>query len=259
MTLRIASLVPSLTELVVALGLVDALVARTGFCIHPADVLRAVPKVGGTKDVNLAKLERLAPTHLLVNIDENRRETVDAIAAWARPPQIIVTHPLDPEDNLALVAQLVAQFGAQPGVREQAAALTEALRTELALTVPAGRTPQRVLYLIWREPWMTVARDTYIARMLARIGWQTEPALLGGESGAARYPALTGTEPGLADVQQVLLSSEPYRFGADHVAEAQRLCPNARVRLVDGELLSWYGPRAVPGLRYLRELAAGAG
>ena len=75
-------------------------------------------------------------------------------------------------------------------------------------------------------------------------------------AGAARYPALRGDEPWLAGVQQVLLSSEPYRFDASHVDEAQRLCPKARVRLVDGELLSWYGPRAAAGLRYLRALAA---
>jgi ABC-type Fe3+-hydroxamate transport system substrate-binding protein len=255
MTVRIASLVPSLTELVVALGLGDVLVARTGFCIHPAQALRAVPKVGGTKDVNLAKLERLAPTHVLVNVDENRRETVDALAAWAQPPQVIVTHPLDPEDNLALIDQLVAHFGALPGVRERAAALTGTLAAELAQTRPEGRAPQRVLYLIWREPWMTVARDTYIARMLARIGWHTFPAVTGGASGAARYPGLRGDEPWLADVEQVLLSSEPYRFDASHLAEVQRLCPNARARLIDGEMLSWYGPRAVPGLRYLRALA----
>ena len=257
MTLRIASLVPSVTELVVALGLGEALVARTGFCIHPADALRRVPKVGGTKDVNLAKLERLAPTHVLVNIDENRRETVEAIRAWAHPPQVVVTHPVDPEDNLALIDQLVAPFGLHPGVPERAAALAAALLAELAQTRPEGRAPQQVLYLIWREPWMTVARDTYIARMLARIGWHTLPAASGGPTGAARYPALRGDEPWLAEVQQVLLSSEPYRFDASHLAEAQRLCPNAQARLVDGEMLSWYGPRAVPGLRYLRALAAG--
>jgi ABC-type Fe3+-hydroxamate transport system substrate-binding protein len=256
---RIASLVPSVTELVVALGLADALVARTGFCIHPAAALRRVPKVGGTKDVNLAKLERLAPTHVLVNVDENRRETVEAIRAWARPPQLVVTHPLAPQDNLALIAQLVDHFGAQPGVRSQAVALADALRAELACTRPDGRVPQQVLYLIWRDPWMTVARDTYIASMLARIGWHTLPEVTGGPSGAARYPTLTGDEPWLADVQQVLLSSEPYRFGAEHLAEARRLCPNARAALVDGEMLSWYGPRAVAGLRYLRELAAGTG
>ncbi len=256
--LRIASLVPSLTELLVELGLLGALVARTGFCIHPAALLRDVPKIGGTKDVNLAKLQRLAPTHVLVNIDENRRDTIAAIQAWPNPPQIVVTHPLRPEDNLALIQQMVEHFGAVPTVRERASALTQALRHELDLTRPEARAPQRVLYLIWRDPWMTVARDTYLAAMLARVGWLTLPDVLGGASGAARYPALLGHEPWLADVQQVLLSSEPYSFNERHLAEARMLCPNAQARLVDGELLSWYGARAVPGLRYLREIAAAA-
>ena len=256
MTPRIASLVPSLTELVIELGLRECLVARTGFCIHPAEALRDVPKVGGTKDVNRAKLQGLAPTHVLVNVDENRRETVEAIRAWANPPQIVVTHPNGPEDNLVLVAQMVAHFGAQPGVAARAAALTQALQRELALTQPGGRPSRAVLYLIWRDPWMTVARDTSLSRMVARIGWHTLPDALGGASGAARYPSVRGTEPWLADVQQVLLSSEPYRFTDAHLIEARRLCPNASARLVDGEMLSWYGPRALPGLRYLREIAA---
>ncbi len=98
---RIASLVPSLTELIVALGLREQLVARTGYCIHPAAELADVPKVGGTKDVNLARLRRLAPTHVLVNVDENRAETVEALREFV--PHIVVTHPCAPEDNLALV------------------------------------------------------------------------------------------------------------------------------------------------------------
>ncbi len=257
---RIASLVPSLTELVVALGLGAQLVARTGFCVHPADAVLGVPKVGGTKDVNLAKLRGLRPTHVLVNVDENRRETVDAIRAWPaeQAPQIVVTHPLGPEDNVALVAQLAACFGDVAGVPERAADLTRALQDELVQTRTRDWPEQRVLYLIWREPWMTVARDTYLSNMLARVNMKTWPEVVGGDSGAARYPALTGTEPWLAQVQQVLLSSEPYAFGTQHVDEARRLCPNAQVRLVDGEMLSWFGARAVPGLRYLRELAAAA-
>ena len=260
---RIASLVPSLTELLFELGLGPWVVARTGFCIHPRDAVAALPKVGGTKDVNLAKLRRLAPTHVLVNIDENRRETVDAIRAWAAAdgppaPQIVVTHPLGPDDNLALVDQLLDHFGALEGVAERAVRLRAALRAELEQTRPDGRPLQRVLYLIWRDPWMTVARDTYIARMLARVNWQTLPELDGGSSGAARYPTLRGDEAWLAQIDQVLLSSEPYAFGAAHLDEARALCPNARVRLVDGEMLSWYGARAVPGLRYLRQIAESA-
>ena len=251
---RIASLVPSLTELLVALGLRDHLVARTGFCVHPREALLEVPKVGGTKDVNVAKLQALAPTHVLVNVDENRAETVEAIRAWPDAPQIIVTHPLAPADNLRLFDQMAEAFGAVPGVRERVAALRQELARELA--VQHAGPPRRVLYLIWREPWMTVARDTYISQLLARVGWHTLPDVQGGPQGAARYPVVVADAPWLADVQEVLLSSEPYRFGPQHIAEAQALCPQARVRLVDGELLSWYGPRAAEGLRYARELTA---
>jgi ABC-type Fe3+-hydroxamate transport system substrate-binding protein len=255
---RIASLVPSLTELLIALGLRRHVVARTGFCVHPADAVRDIPKVGGTKDVNLDKLRRLAPTHVLVNVDENRLDTVEALRGWpaGERPQLIVTHPVSPEDNFALLDQMVAAFGEVEGVRERAGACRAELLHELALTAPAQHVAQSVLYLIWREPWMTVARDTYISRMLARVAWHTLPDVVGGAEGAARYPVVRGDEPWLRDVQQVLLSSEPYAFGPPHVEAAQALCPAARVRLVDGELLSWYGVRAAAGLRYLRTLAA---
>jgi ABC-type Fe3+-hydroxamate transport system substrate-binding protein len=253
---RIASLVPSLTELVFALGLGERLVARTGFCIHPKEQVAGVAKVGGTKDVRLDRLRRLAPTHVLVNVDENRRETIDAIRAWGgAAPEIVVTHPLAPADNLALVEQLAATFAAEPGVAGRAAALSAELVAELAVTTPAGRPGRRVLYLIWHRPWMTVARDTYLAQMLACVGWQTLPDVNGGYAGAARYPALGGNEPWLADVDDVLLSSEPFAFGEQHAHAAQVMCPRARVRRVDGELLGWYGVRAVAGLRYLRALA----
>ena len=251
---RIASLVPSLTDLVVALGLGEHLVARTGYCIHPAAALRAVPKVGGTKNVNLAKLRRLAPTHVLVNVDENRSDTVAALREFV--PEAIVTHPCAPEDNLALIEQLRAAFGGVHGVDARAAALRHEIELELAATKPAGREATQVLYLIWREPWMTVARDTYISRMLARVHWLSQPNAQGGATGAARYPVLHGEEPWLRGVERVLLSSEPYRFDAGHLSAAQALCPQAKVQLVDGELLSWYGPRAAAGLRYLRTLAS---
>jgi hypothetical protein len=252
--IRIASLVPSLTELVVELGLESFLVARTGFCIHPAPALRRVPKVGGTKDVNLAKLRQLAPTHVLVNVDENRHDIVPALQAMGA--EVVVTHPNGPEDNHSLIDQLVQAFGHPPGVAERGARLQQLLCDELAHSRAFASAPQEVLYLIWRGPWMTVARDTYISRMLATVGWCTLPGVDGGAHGAARYPVVRGDEPWLRSVQRVLLSSEPFRFDDAHLREAQALCPQATVQRVDGELVSWYGPRAVPGLRYLRELAA---
>jgi ABC-type Fe3+-hydroxamate transport system substrate-binding protein len=252
--LRIASLVPSITELLVALGLQHRLVARTGFCVHPRDAVQNIPKVGGTKDVDLDRLRRLAPTHVVVNVDENRAETAAALRGFV--PHVLVTHPCAPQDNLALFEQMAQAFAAEPGVAGRAAALAAPLRAELGAVGSRPWPPRRVLYLIWRGPWMTVARDTYISRLLALVNWHTWPDCDGGPSGAARYPVVDAGEAGQQPLQEVLLSSEPYRFGPQHVAEAQALCPGARVRLVDGELLSWYGPRATQGLRYLQQLAA---
>src|SRR5436305_9972900 len=87
---RIACLVPSLTELLFALDLGAQVVARTGFCIHPRDAVRRVPKIGGTKDPDLVALRALAPTHLIVNVDENRREVVEEAARFV--PHVVVTH-----------------------------------------------------------------------------------------------------------------------------------------------------------------------
>ena len=109
---RIASLVPSLTELLFALGLGACVVARTGFCVRP-DAARRVPKVGGTKDPDLARLAALAPTHLVVNVDENRRE--DVAAAGEFVPHVIVTHPMGPRRQPA--AARAAGRGLRPRAR----------------------------------------------------------------------------------------------------------------------------------------------
>ena len=150
--LRLASLVPSLTELAVDLGLGASLVARTGYCVHPAAALSAVPKVGGTKDVNLAKLQRLRPTHVLVNPDENRLDTVEAMRAWPAPPKVVVAHPNAPHDNLALIELFVREFDAHVALRDRAQALSRALRQELEQTHALVQRPQHVLYQIWRDP-----------------------------------------------------------------------------------------------------------
>jgi ABC-type Fe3+-hydroxamate transport system substrate-binding protein len=245
---RIVSLVPSLTELVCALGLAERLVGRTGFCIHPWETVRRIPKVGGTKDVDLAKVRALAPTHVLLNVDENRRETAAALGEFVE--HLIVTHPLRPSDNLALYRLLGAIFG----VPARAQALCAEFEAALARLSRPVADPADVLYLVWREPWMTVAPDTYIARTLELVGWRTLPRVSG-----ERYPTI---EPAAyaGAVDRVLLSSEPFHFKESHIPEVQALIPGATVTLIDGEMTSWYGNRAIAGLRYLGAYArAGAG
>ncbi len=241
---RIVSLVPSITELLCDLGLAHWLVGRTGFCIHPADTVCAIPKVGGTKDVNLDKIRKLAPTHLIVNIDENEKPTVDALAQFI--PHVIVTHPLAPRDNLALYRLMGGIFHA----KEQAEALCAAFEREYALLAASTKgSSQTLLYCIWKDPWMTVSSDTYIARMMAEIGWRCWSA----PQPSARYPVFAWSDELVRSIDGVLLSSEPYRFTGTHVDALEKQIGKP-VQLLDGEMMSWYGSRAIAGLRYLRTL-----
>lgn len=191
--------------------------------------------------MDLAKVRALAPTHVILNIDENTRETADALAQFI--PNLLVTHPLAPEDNLALYRQIGGAFGKN----REAEALCARFESALAKVGKQAFPERKVLYLIWKDPWMTVSQDTYISRTLALFGLRTVP-----EAATERYPKLADLEFPEADL--VLVSSEPYRFTEKHLPEIERLSGRP-ARLIDGEMTSWYGPRAIAGLRYLSDHA----
>jgi ABC-type Fe3+-hydroxamate transport system substrate-binding protein len=244
--IRIASLVPSLTELLFDLELDGSIVARTGFCIHPKDKVRQVKKVGGTKSVDIAALLAARPSHVVANVDENRRETIAALQQHV--PTIVVTHPLVPDDNVALFLE----FGRLFDRHDRAAALAAEFRSawiQLAAAV-TDRPLVSVLYLIWKDPWFTISRPTYISAMLAAAGLSTLPI-----DSDTRYPVISNEDPAWRNAQIILLSSEPYSFRQKHIDELSRSVGQRKpCLLVDGERLSWYGSRAIAGLRYLREL-----
>jgi ABC-type Fe3+-hydroxamate transport system substrate-binding protein len=243
---RIVSLVPSITELLFSLGLGPQVVGCTSYCIHPSDALRRVQAVGGTKTVELDRVRDLAPTHAIVNVDENTRETFDSLKTFV--PEVVVTHPKGPSDNVGLYRLIGAIFSRETEATRLVARFENALaRVTDAVT---GMPRRRVLYLIWRRPWMTVSPDTYIARMLAVAGWTTVP-----RETTARYPVVDGSDMEALDIDLCLLSSEPYPFRDTHLQEVRTLVGRAEVRLADGEMLSWYGSRAISGLDYLAQLA----
>ena len=200
--------------------------------------------MGGTKSVNLKKIRGLAPTHVIVNVDENTKETADALAEFV--PNLIVTHPLAPLDNLALYRLMGNHFN----VQVQAEALCERFSSVFEIISKKSFQKRNVLYLIWKDPWMTVSRDTYVSRTLALFGLQTLP-----ESAGARYPKSSLEESWLQDAELVLLSSEPYRFQRKHLDEIKNTL-NKPALLIDGEMTCWYGSRAIRGLRYLADFAA---
>jgi len=246
---RIVSLVPSLTELLFDLGLGDQVVGRTAFCIHPAGRVRAAKSVGGTKTVRLEKLRRLEPTHVLVNVDETPRALAQELAAegWT----VVVTHPIEVADNLPLYRLIGGLFDR---VREAEELCRRFEDAHAALQQAAAAQPaQRVLYLIWKDPWMTVSRDTYVSRMLALAGLHTLPAV-----SEARYPVIALDEALLEACEQILFATEPFPFGERHLDQfrARRPAHADKARLIDGEMVSWYGSRAIAGLAYLARFIA---
>jgi ABC-type Fe3+-hydroxamate transport system substrate-binding protein len=252
-------LVPSITELFFALGLGEHMVGRTGFCVHPRAGVKRVPKVGGTKDFDLEKIRALAPTHLVVNVDENPKERVEAAARFV--PHVIVTHPMGPRDNPPLYRLLGAIFAREQEAEILVRHFVAAYRDTVQSTATLPR--ERVLYLIWKKPWMTISRDTYIARTLEAVGWEQI------EVGSAdRYPEIRLEDfPGKVD--RVLLSSEPYAFTRRDVKSVERLIDSASpvtrhsspvtVSLIDAQMTSWYGNRAIEGMRHLAAQRAGSG
>lgn len=246
---RVVSLVPSITELLFDLNLGDSVVARTQFCAHPKDKLERLPSVGGTKKINMDRMRALAPTHVVLNVDENTREMADALRDFV--PNVIVTHPLLPRDNLDLYRMLGAIFDREERAEALCQDFEKALRS--VMTFAPRLRDRRVLYLIWKDPWMTVSPNTYIARMLELVRWRTVST-----DTKVRYPTLQMTPALLEKTDIVLFSTEPFSFTEEHVDEFRDKFRTGRktLRMIDGEMVSWYGSRAIQGLSYLRQAAA---
>lgn len=240
---RIICLVPSITELLCALGLADQVVGRTRFCRHPREVAGAIPTIGGTKRIDLESARSLAPTHAIVNVEENTKEDATALATFV--PNVIVTYSRAPRDNLSLYRLISGVFGRSNEAERLCVQFEQELTDLERRAVDWPR--ENVLYLIWKDPWMTVSRDTYISRMLALAGWDTSPP-----ESAEPWPVVDLSMIESAAVRRVLLSSEPYHFGEKHAAAMrERVSPAVRVELIDGEMTSWYGSRAIAAMRYL--------
>lgn len=247
---RIVSLVPSLTELLFALGLEAQIVGRTTYCVHPAERVRRIRAVGGTKTIDIDEIRRLRPSHVLVNVDETPKTIADAVAALGAT--VVVTHPIRVDDNV----DLYGLFGGLFGRAAEAAVLTERFRAARArLDAKARRWPDRqVLYLIWKKPWMTVGPDTYVSHMLQLARLHT---IVTERDTLVRYPAVDLNDRLLDRVERVLFASEPFPFRERHVADFVRTFPRhgEKATLIDGEMLSWYGARAIDGLAYLADFA----
>jgi endonuclease-3 len=234
---RIVSLVPSMTELLVQWGLAQRIVGRTRYCISPKWIRATVPSVGGTKDADLAKIRDLAPDLVLLEKDENPKETADGLTTLGIPWKAFDIKTL--KDCAAAWREL----GALLGVPTQADARADALERSLKGRKKKGPL---TLTLIWKGPWMAAGEDTYLGDLVRQSGLTP----IGGKG----YPALEEEDLEALAPDVILLPTEPFRFNARHQSELQKRFPDAQVLLMDGQAMTWYLSRTEEGLEQLQSI-----
>ncbi len=280
---RIVSLVPSLTELLFALGVGERIVGVTRYCTAPADRVERVPKLGGTKNPDCDAIVDLRPDLVVMNAEENRREDFETLAAAGL--NVLVTEPKTVDDGVRLITILGAAVGQGELGARLAAAQAAGVATVRATT--SGRRGVPYFCPIWRKPWMAFNADTYAHDVLRVAGGRNIVA-----ERAERYPTVTLEEVAAAAPDVVLLPDEPYRFTArDLPALAPIVAPAAcaslgepqveaqanaamaslresrrddsvavrAVRFVDGKALSWYGLRIADAIETFARVFATAG
>ncbi|MGW7366166.1 helical backbone metal receptor [Streptomyces sp. NPDC054841] len=218
---RVVSLVPSLTE-AVAVSAPGLLAGVTDWCTHPAD-LGAV-RVGGTKNPDIEAVVALRPDLVVANEEENRAPDLAALRAAGLDVLVTEVRTL-PQAFTELERVLRACGVSRPGWLDDA--------EDAWAAVEAGE-PRRAVVPVWRRPWMVLGRDTFAGDLLARLGidnvYATHPE---------RYPRIPVDELNSAGADVVVLPDEPYRFTRDDGPEA---FPGLPAALVDGRMLTWYGP-----------------
>lgn len=237
---RIVSLCPSLTETIVALGAGERVVGRTQFCIHPADVLANVMRVGGTKRVKDDVIASLAPDLIIAEKEENPKEIVERLA---ESYPVYVTDVETYEDALHMIRDLGEIIGAY----EEAMQLIREIEAGFAKLTQVESV--RAAYFIWQNPYMVAGDHTYIHSLLTRCGFTN---VFAGAEG--RYPVVTEEDIRAAAPDYLFLSSEPFPFVERHQGELAMRFPDSKIVLVDGEMFSWYGSRMIEAADYLREL-----
>jgi ABC-type Fe3+-hydroxamate transport system substrate-binding protein len=219
---KIISLVPSQTELLYDLDLAEHIVGQTVFCIYPQEHFKSVTKVGGTKKLNIQAIRDLQPDLIIGNKEEN---------------------------ELSQIQEMIRQIGIVVSKQDKAEALVQKIEAGFNKIKSIQTKSLKVLYFIWRKPYMVAGRNTFINDMLKYCG--LENAITERNS---RYPEIDAENISSLKPDVIFLSSEPYPFKEKHIEEITHLCPSAKIRIVDGEMFTWYGSRLVNSPDYFHNM-----
>ena len=241
---RIVSLVPSITELLVDLGLETAIVGVTKFCVHPKHLRKNTTIIGGTKNLRLEVIRQLQPDLILANKEENVREQVEALAAEFK----VYTSDISNFDEALSMIKTVGELTDRLPEAEALITQINQAKSRFEAVKPNNSKHYRTLYLIWQKPWMSVGGDTYISNMMQIAGFENVCR------DRQRYPELSDAVIQSLAPEVILLSSEPFPFTEKHISGLQKLLPEAAILLADGEMFSWYGSRLLQAFDYFTSL-----
>jgi iron complex transport system substrate-binding protein len=240
---RIICLVPSLTELLVDLGLEDYIVGVTKFCVHPSSLLKEKIIIGGTKNIKVDKIKALQPAIILCNKEENTKEIVETCR------RITTTHVSDIytiTDTLELIHQYGKLFSCEAKAEHLILEIQQKQTDFIDFT--ATKSIKKVAYFIWRKPWMVAANSTFINHLLRLNKFENI------YNEQERYPEIDLEKLRKKNLDAIFLSSEPFPFQEKHIIELQKKFKSTKIILVDGEYFSWYGSRLVKSFDYFKML-----
>lgn len=240
---RIISIVPSQSELLFDLGLDKEIVGITKFCIHPQHKFKEKAKVGGTKKLNIDLIRALKPDLIIGNKEENTQSDIETLSQEF-PVWMSDIYTLD--DAMKTIGQIGDLVDRKPEADYLNYLIKTGFNDLKMLANKASYNGFKVVYLIWKNPYMAAGKNTFIDDVLQHIG--LENAIT-----QSRYPELNMEGLQSLNCKFVFLSSEPYPFAAKHIDEIKAILPDAKVILVDGEMFSWYGSRLVKAVQYFFE------
>ncbi len=237
---RIISLVPSQTELLADLGLEDEVVGITKFCVHPEAWFRKKQRIGGTKKVKMDVVHNLQPDLIIGNKEENTREDIQYLK---KHYPVWMSDILSLSDSIEMIEQLGFITQKETEAKKWVQRINEA-----RIQLPELPKSPSVAYFIWRKPWMVVGNNTYIHNFMEACGFKNAFADLD------RYPKVELENLESRNIDLVFLSSEPFPFKDKHIAELNKHLPEATIKLINGEMFSWYGSRMKMGFDYVSNL-----
>lgn len=238
---RIVSLVPSQTELLCDLGLEKQLYGITRFCVHPEHLTKTKVRVGGTKNFSIDAIRVLHPDIIVANKEENPEDLIMRLKQHYR---VWISDVNTLEDSYRLITDLGQIFRKQ----KEAEFIRSRIQDAFAELPPFDK-PIPTAYLIWRRPYMSINRQTFIHDMMEKCGLQNVFA-----NHDSRYPEVSADDLKAANPALIILSSEPYPFQEKHFTEMEEIVPDASVMVGDGELFSWYGSRLIYSPHYFKSI-----